>query len=84
MYQYYLAQVGNGLQKLIRGIHQDWLSFAVYDPEQEDWDQKFGPFWADKIFVSGFDDYTEISERDAIHFIKVSDAKIKHKSCIAC
>lgn len=71
MYQYYLAQVGNNKQKLIRGMPNDWLSFAVYEPEQEDWDQKFGAFWADKILVSGFDDYDEISEKEAIRFIKV-------------
>lgn len=71
MYNYYLAQVGNNQQKLIRGINNNWLSFAVYDSEKEDWDQKFGTFWADKILVSGFDAYQEISEKEAIHFIKV-------------
>ncbi|QIW15928.1 hypothetical protein A4G20_06065 [Pasteurellaceae bacterium RH1A] len=71
MYQYYLADIGDNKQKLIRGMPSDWLSFAVYEPEQEDWDQKFGTFWADKILVSDFSDYDEISEKEAIRFIKV-------------
>lgn len=71
MYQYYLAELGDNRQKLIRGNPTDWLSFATYEPEQEDWDQKFGTFWADKILVSGFSDYQEISEKEAIRFIKV-------------
>lgn len=71
MYQYYLAELGENRQKLIRGNPNDWLSFATYEPEKEDWDQQFGTFWADKIFVSGFDAYNEISEKEAIRFIKV-------------
>ncbi|OOR99358.1 hypothetical protein B0187_05915 [Haemophilus paracuniculus] len=71
MYQYYLAEMGNGLQKLIRGVKDDWLSFAVYEPEKEDWDTQFGTFWADKILISDFDAYNEISEKEAIQFIKV-------------
>ena len=71
MYQYYLAQVGNAQQKLIRGIPENLLSFSVYEPEKEEWDNKFGTFWADKILISGFDDYEEISEKEAIQFIKV-------------
>lgn len=71
MYKYYLAELGDSRKKLIRGVSNDWLSFSTYEPEQEDWDQKFGPFWADKIFVSGFSDYEEISEKEAIRFIKV-------------
>ncbi|HHW7546542.1 hypothetical protein [Mannheimia haemolytica] len=71
MYQYYLAQVGNEQQKLIRGMPENLLSFSVYEPEKEDWDNKFGPFWADKILISGFDAYEEISEKEAIRFIKV-------------
>lgn len=71
MYQYYLAQVGNAQQKLIRGIPENLLSFSVYEPEKEEWDNKFGTFWADKILISGFDAYEEISEKEAIQFIKV-------------
>lgn len=70
MYQYYLAQVGEQ-QKLIRGMNDNWLSFSVYEPQKEDWDTKFGTFWADKILVSGFDAYKEISEKEAIQFIKI-------------
>lgn len=71
MYQYYLAQVGDQQQKLIRGMPDNWLSFSVYEPELENWDTKFGTFWADKILVSGFDAYQEISKKEAIQFIKV-------------
>lgn len=71
MYQYYLAQLGNNQQKLIRGMTNNLLSFATYEPEKEDWDNKFGSFWADKILVSDFDAYKEISEKEAIQFIKV-------------
>ncbi|ATF73979.1 hypothetical protein [Pasteurella multocida] len=70
MYQYYLAELGDNRQKLIRGNPADWLSFATYEPEKEDWDQKFGTFWADKILVSGFSNYEEISEKEAIIFMK--------------
>ncbi|QNS14450.1 hypothetical protein [Mannheimia bovis] len=71
MYHYYLAQVGNQQQKLIRGIPENWLSFSVYEPQKEEWDNKFGTFWADKILASGFDDYQQISEKEAIQFIKI-------------
>lgn len=71
MYQYYLAQLGNNQQKLVRGMADNFLSFATYEPEKEDWDNKFGAFWADKILVSEFDSYKEISEKEAIQFIKV-------------
>lgn len=70
MCQYYIAQLGDNKQKLIRGMPDNWLSFATYEPDKEDWDQKFGTFWADKIFVSDFDDYREVSEKEAIQFIK--------------
>ncbi len=36
MYQYYLAELGDNRQKLIRGNPADWLSFATYEPEKED------------------------------------------------
>lgn len=71
MYRYYLAQVDKAQQKLIRGIPENLLSFSVYEPEKEDWDNQFGTFWADKILMSGFDAYEEISEKEAIRFIKV-------------
>ncbi|EIJ72977.1 hypothetical protein O3795_00085 [Haemophilus parahaemolyticus] len=71
MYQYYLAQLDDNQQKLIRGMGNNLLSFATYEPHKEDWDKKFGSFWADKILVSDFDAYREISEKEAIQFIKV-------------
>ncbi|OIT23236.1 hypothetical protein [Glaesserella parasuis] len=71
MYQYYLAKIGENQQKLIRGIPNDLLSFSTYEPEKEDWDQKFGTFWADKILVSDFDAFKVITEKEAIRFIKV-------------
>lgn len=71
MYQYYLAQLGDNKQKLIRGIDDNFLSFSTYEPEMEDWNQEFGSFWADKILVSDFSAYREISEKEAIQFIKV-------------
>ncbi|MCW9731919.1 hypothetical protein L5B97_00185 [Avibacterium sp. 20-15] len=71
MYQYYLAQIGENQQKLIRGKPDDLLSFATYEPEKEDWDQQFGTFWADKILVSDFNAFKEITEKEAIQFIKV-------------
>ena len=47
MYQYYLAQLDDNQQKLIRGMGNNLLSFATYEPHKEDWDKKFGSFWAD-------------------------------------
>ncbi|MFZ7203465.1 hypothetical protein ACLSZC_09885 [Avibacterium avium] len=70
MYQYYIVHLGNNKQKLIRGIPDNWLSFSTYEPHKDDWEQKFGTFWADKIFVSDFDDYQKISEEEAMQFIK--------------
>lgn len=40
--------------------------FVIYEFYKEDWDKKFGLFWVDKILVSDFDVYCEISEKEVI------------------
>lgn len=50
--------IGKNL-KLISPLHKT----------KDDWEQKFGTFWADKIFVSDFDDYQKINEEKAMQFI---------------
>lgn len=67
---YYLADMGNGKKKLIKGDPDDWLAFAVFQPETKTWDYSSGAFWADQLLVDGFDDFEIISNSRANNFME--------------
>lgn len=69
-FQYYLANVGENQQKLIRGNPSDLLSFAVFEPKKLAWDTSRGISWAERLLESGFSDFKVITESDAIRFMR--------------
>lgn len=69
-FQYYLANVGENRQKLIRGNPSDLLSFSVFEPKKLEWDTSRGISWAERLLESGFSDFKVISEGDAIRFMR--------------
>ncbi|QPB42215.1 hypothetical protein [Rodentibacter haemolyticus] len=69
-YQYYLVNMGDQKQQLVRGNPDNWLSFATYNQAENDWDNTHSASWADRLLVSGFDDFSIVSEKEAITFIK--------------
>lgn len=68
--QYYLVNMGDNKQKIIRGDPDNWLSFAFFDKKTMDWDYSRSFSWAERILTSGFVDFQVIPESDAIRLIR--------------
>lgn len=49
----------------MRGNEYDYLTFAKFDVEKNAWDNSDAFYWGDKILVSDFIDFDQISEEMA-------------------
>ncbi|TNG94870.1 hypothetical protein FHQ28_05605 [Pasteurellaceae bacterium USgator11] len=69
--QYYLVFPDSEKRMIVRG-NDDFLSFEQYDHKSGMWSSKNNFYWADKILVSDFVDFEEISEAQAKELISVN------------
>ncbi|HDR1874497.1 TPA: hypothetical protein R4338_001757 [Pasteurella multocida] len=71
--EYYLVFPKSNNQLLVRGEACDYLTFAKFDLKKNAWDNSDAFYWGDKILVSDFVDFEQISEEMANAWIN------KHK-----
>lgn len=63
--QYYLVYPKSEYEMILRGNPDDFLSFEKYDAKLGIWERSDSFFWADKILVSDFVDFQEITKTQA-------------------
>lgn len=65
---YYQSSLSD--KSIIRGNLSNWLEFAVYRPETDEWDNTLNSFYADDVLISSSSSYTKITEDEATKLIK--------------